>query len=256
MKHFMSSSVIVLVTAMFQSSPAVAQSASVANQSPGGAVRVPFVGCASDGQIGPLKAPKGTSNVVAISAEAARRLAYYKAAQGPGILAPRGWHCFGTYGSNGSNLYVSAKPIARESVFPGPGAGFSGPAVQLSEMFGGTSGRFAVARTIARVFPAHMAFAQNVIAEGLEPANSFPRGPHPDDKLVYRNNEVVEYETPPNQDGLGTDSMLKKSGSPITGVAMLNGSQLNLIHLSVRLPREATDLGPMIIRQLEHEYAL
>jgi hypothetical protein len=245
---------VALVLAMCQPSSVFAQNASAANQSPGGAVRVPFVGCASDGQIGPLKAPKGKGNVVAISPEAARRLAYYKAAQGPGVLAPRGWHCFGTYGSNGSNLYVSPNPIGDPLQSAGPWAGLTGAAVQLSEMFGRTSGRFEVARKIARVFPAHMAFAQTIISERIEPASSFPQGPYPDDKLVYRNKEVVEYETPPNQAGLGTSSQLKKNASPITGVAILTGETPDLIQLSVRLPRGATDLGPAITRQLEHEY--
>ena len=40
-------------------------------------VRVPFVGCSSDGQIGPQEAPKGTDQVVQIKATAARRLAFY-----------------------------------------------------------------------------------------------------------------------------------------------------------------------------------
>src|SRR5579864_2187946 len=85
-----------------------AQNASSAHRSAGPKASVPFVGCPSDGQLGPGEAPRGeNSQVVAISPEIARRLAYYKADHGSGILAPRGWHCFGTYGSNGSNLYVT-----------------------------------------------------------------------------------------------------------------------------------------------------
>jgi hypothetical protein len=35
-------------------------------------------------------------------------LAYYShhESSGSGVLAPRGWDCFGTYGSGGSTLYV------------------------------------------------------------------------------------------------------------------------------------------------------
>jgi hypothetical protein len=72
---------------------------------------VPFVGCKSDGQVGPVKAPSGRSKMMAIPAEAAQRLAYYKAEEGVGVLAPRGGHCFETYGSNGATLYVSPDPI-------------------------------------------------------------------------------------------------------------------------------------------------
>src|SRR5260370_2555221 len=105
---------------MCQQSPLFAQSASPANQSHRPMVRVPFVGCASDGQVGPLKAPKGTSKVLPISPEMALRLAYYKAEQGAGNLAPRGCHYFGTYGSNADNLYPSPKPNDHRGPFSHP----------------------------------------------------------------------------------------------------------------------------------------
>lgn len=240
---------------MCQQSPLFAQTVSPANRSHPPMVRVPFVGCPSDGQVGPRKAPKGTSKVVPISPEMALRLAYYKAEEGSGILAPRGWHCFGTYGSNGDNLYVTPKPIDGPGLFSDRWEGFAGAAIQVSDMVGDTSGRFEVARVIARVFPGHMAFVKHVIEEGIEPASSFPRGPYPGDKLAYLNQEVVEYETPANQDGLGTDSALKKNGSPIRGVAILTGEELSLIYLSVRLPPGATDMGPAIIREIERKHA-
>src|SRR5260370_7127952 len=91
---------IFLVLAMCQQSPLFAQSASPANQSHRPMVRVPFVGCASDGQVGPLKAPKGTSKVLPISPEMALRLPYYKAYQAPAILAPPGTHFLGPLRSN------------------------------------------------------------------------------------------------------------------------------------------------------------
>jgi hypothetical protein len=215
-------------------------------------IRVPFVGCESDGQVGPLKAPLGQSKVVAISAEAAQQLAYYKAENGTGTLAPRGWYCFGTYGSNGSNLYVSSKPINAVDLFSTDWKGFIGPAIQISEEEGGTSGRFGVARTIARVFPAHMAFVRDVIAEGIEPASSFPSGPYSNDKLTYRNKEVVEFQTA-NTEGLGTESRLQKNGNPISGVAILIGQDVNLIQLSVRLPANIKTLTSAIIQQTEHD---
>src|ERR1700721_604448 len=78
---------------------------------------VPFRGGKSDGQAGPLKAPNGKSKNVSIAPDLARQLAYYKAEQGFGVLAPRGWNCFGTYGSGGSNLYISPHPIHPAMMF-------------------------------------------------------------------------------------------------------------------------------------------
>ena len=48
--------------------------------------------------------------VLAIKGEASK-LAYYQAEKGIGVLAPRDWHCFGTYGSGGDTLYVTPQPI-------------------------------------------------------------------------------------------------------------------------------------------------
>lgn len=246
------SSVIVLALAMGRPPGSFAQTIPPTDRSHPLSGRVPFVGCASDGQTGPTKAPRGTSKVVATSPQIALRLAYYKAEYGSGTLAPRGWHCFGTSGSNGSNLYVSPNPIADPILLP-HWNGFSGPAIQVSDSDGRTSGRFEVAAIIARVFPAHAAFVKRVVAEGIQPASSFPRGPYRGDRLRYLNQEVVEYETPANQDGLGTRSRLKKNGSPISGVSILAGTPPDLTLLALRLPPGAADLGPIVIRQIELE---
>jgi hypothetical protein len=77
---------------------------------------------------------------------------------------------------------------------------------------------------IARVFPAHKAFVTRVIEEGIEPADSFQSGPYPRDKLAYKNNEIVEYQTPAQTDGLGTNSRLQKNRNPIRGSAILIGN--------------------------------
>lgn len=216
---------------------------------------VPFVGCKSDGQIGPSKAPSGPNRKLAISAEAAKRLAYYKAGDGFGLLGPRGWYCFGTYGSNGSTLYVSPDPIKASDLFSTSWKGFAGPAIQMSLSVGDTSGRFSVAKTIARVFPAHKTFVENVIAEGIEPARSFPWGPYPADALKYRGKDIVEFITPAQKEGLGTASWLQKNDTPISGVAILFGEEPSLLQLSLRLPSEASDLTKLIIEQTEREAA-
>jgi hypothetical protein len=220
---------------------------------PATTVQVPFVGCASDGQVGPQAAPAGKSKAVAISAAAAKRLAYYKAQYGPGVLAPRGWHCFSTYGSNGSSLFVSPDAIDPKMLFSDDWKGFTGPAIQISVSSGGTSGRFEVAKVIARVFPAYKQFAQDVIAEGIEPASDFPSGPYPNDKLTDRGKNVVKFETPANTEGLGTDSRLLPNAGPIDGVAMITGADTDLIQLSARVPEKDRDLIPFIVKQAESD---
>jgi hypothetical protein len=106
---------------------------------PGGeTAQVPFVGCASDGQLGPVKAPEGNAKSVVVSLGAARRLAYYEAEDGIGVLAPRGWHCFGAYGSNGATLYIAPDPISSSDLLSQDQKGFAGPAIQVSYMSGDT----------------------------------------------------------------------------------------------------------------------
>jgi hypothetical protein len=127
----------------------------------------------------------------------AQRLAYYSAYYDPkntgGVLAPRGWHCFGIYGSNGATLFVTPQPIQSRDLLSDTWAGIGGPAIQVSVSIGDTSGRFDVARVITRVFPAQRAFVQRVINEGDEPASDFPSGPYPKDKLTSRSGKVVEF---------------------------------------------------------------
>jgi hypothetical protein len=236
---------------------AFSQPQAPSKEPPGTTATVPFVGCPADGQVGPLDPPKGTTQLVHIPNEAAQQLAFYKAEQGFGVLAPRGWHCFETYGSSGSSLFVSPQPIDAKMLFLDNWKGFTGPVIQLSAEDGGTSGRFGVARMIARVFPAHRSFVRKVIAEGIEPARNFPSGPYPNDKLVYRSKGLVEYQTPPQTGGLGTQSRLLKNTDPIRGVAMLVGlvkeGEPSLLFLAVRFPSEIAGLSSAIIQQAEYE---
>jgi hypothetical protein len=131
--------------------------------------------------------------------------------------------------------------------------GFAGQAIQISDFSGGTSGRFEVAKVIARVFPAYKQFAQNVIAEGLEPASDFPSGPYANDKLTDRGTNIVEFETPANTAGLGTNSRLQANASPIDGVAIITGTDTDLIQLSARVSQKDRDLIPLIVKQVESE---
>jgi hypothetical protein len=246
---------LVFFVATAGSRAAFAQATPAAKPAPSVAVTVPFVGCASDGQAGPQAAPSGESLAVAIPVAKAQRLAYYKAEYGPGALAPRGWNCFSSYGSDGSNLFVSPDSIDAKVLLSLDWKGFTGQVIEVSEMDGGTSGRFEVAKVVARVFPAYKTFAQNVIAEGLEPASDFPFGPYPGDKLTYRGKNIVEFDTPANAQGLGTDSRLQMNASPIDGVAIISGADTDLVQLSARIPANDADLIPAMVGQAEEEAA-
>lgn len=96
-----------------------------------------------------------------------------------------------------------------------------------------------------------MAFVQSVIEEGIEPANRFPSGPYPKDKVTYLNDQVVEYQTPSHSEGLGTVSRLQPNGDPIYGVAILQEKTPDL--LTVRLPPDKHDLAARIIQQIEQD---
>ena len=223
--------------------------------------KVPFVGCESDGQVGPLDKPTGKSVSEPLVPEVAQQLAYYKTEQGPGVLAPRGWHCFGTYGSNGSSLYVTPDPIGSALLFSSTWKGFSGSAVQLSFEYGGTSGRFGVAETIARVFPAYQTFVSNVVDEdtqaGIKPPVSFTFGPYPNDTLIYKSKTIVEFQTPPNTEGLGSHSRLLANYSSIKGVAILlvppADPDTDLLKLFTRLPANMAQLTTIIVQQVERD---
>src|SRR4051812_21895811 len=211
-------------------------------------VTVPFVGCRSDGQIGELKPPAGEPKAVRVTAALAARLAYYRAENGPGVLAPRGWECFGTYGSSGASLFVAPPTLHF------PVQEIAGPAIQASVSNGDTSGRFEVASIVARVFPSERDFVRDMINEGFGAAKDFPFGPYPNDKLTYRSTLVVEYETPAGSQGLGTRSLLQKGAGPISGEAIFDPSAPALFHLALRMPPALGDLPATLIQQFERDY--
>jgi hypothetical protein len=168
------------------------------------AVAVPFVGCKSDGQVGPQEAPSGTTRSLPIPLNTSPALAYYEIGSGTAVLAPRGWYCLGIYGSGGDALLVSPQPIDESNIFSVDRGGFPGPAIDISRRFGDTSGRFDVAKIIARVFPAYKLSAYKFL-QGFDWAiSSLVWGPYPKDALAYKGNRIVEYKTPAQTDGLGT----------------------------------------------------
>jgi hypothetical protein len=212
-------------------------------------VRVPFVGCPSDGQAGPVEAPKGAEQTVRIDASAAQKLAYYTD-NGPPVLAPRGWYCFGTYGSSGGTLYVSPNPIQRDDIFSPSRDGFKGPVVEIDATSGNGSGTAMVAEVWARVFPAYWPIVKGLVNNGDLSADAYKFGPFQNDKLILKTERLVEFQTPAHSEGLGTMNRLKANDDPIDGVAILEGQTPDLLMLRVRLPRDLRGLAPAIIQDL------
>jgi hypothetical protein len=99
---------------------------------------VPQVGCPADGQMGPMKPPNADTREVTLRPAVAAQLAYYDGAEGPGVFAPRGWHCRQWYGSNGSFVIVTPSPPKDHF----PASAIPGSGVMFSLRDGGTSGRF------------------------------------------------------------------------------------------------------------------
>jgi hypothetical protein len=205
---------------------------------------VSFVGCKSDGQVGPQAAPQVPNVLPILQSSAASRLTWY-ASMDLGVLAPSGWNCFGLYGSNGSTLIVTPESHSDHPF----DIKASGPAVQLSVSFSDTSGRFEAAEFAALLFPDRQNFVDRVIAEGLMPRNSFPSKTSPFDVITRGGPDLVDFETPADHDGLGTMSLLVKSGQPIFGRVSMDGSNYATV-LTVRVDPSMRDLVPMILNSI------
>jgi hypothetical protein len=211
-------------------------------------VKVPFVGCKADGQVGPKAAPTGAPVLVPVSAREGAQLAYYRSELGSAVLAPRGWNCFEIYGSSGETMALSSAPLdwnSKDRV--------QAPVIVIAHLRGSSQGRWEVAQMIARLFPAFQSFVSDVMETFNTPASEFPEGPFPADTLAYKGTRVVVYRTPAGREGLGTHSRfkLKDNGLPIEGAVVLIGDPPDLLHLIVRLPASLRWLAPAIIREVE-----
>jgi hypothetical protein len=172
---------------------------------------------------------------------AARRLAFY-ASRDVGVLAPRGWHCFGIAGSNGSSLVVAPQAPSFRTLQE---ASIVGPAVAISYSFGGTSGRSAVAAAIERYFPTRHAFVEQVRSLGL-PMDS-PRR-YAADQVRRIGNESVEVTTPGRSGGVGTAGSLAPAALPvISRVTLVGTGEPDLLTVSARLPSGSGDLASIIL---------
>lgn len=126
-----------------------------------------------------------------------------------------------------------------------------GPIVQLSYESGQGSSSPAVAEILARLFPEYRALARATLTDFDLPV---PSGPYPKDKLIYKSERLVEYETPARVDGLGTQGCcLEKSDVPVSGFEMLIGDNPALVSMAVRLPGNSRGLTSTIVRQAERD---
>jgi hypothetical protein len=206
-------------------------------------VTLPFVGCPADGQVGAIDPPAGSAQTVQVDGPLPVPFAYYKGAQGSGVFAPAGWHCRVWYGSNGSFMIVTPKPL-KPPYFPAPA--IAGPAVQSSTVFADTSGRFEAARLCAMLFPTlTRKFVKDVEKEEVELfSKREDKKKYRTDSLKYLSPHIVEFQTPANTRGLGTESHIKAGNRPIRGIAVLNESEGTPDHVSVlRTNLVGGDLG-------------
>ena len=214
------------------------------------AVPLPFVGCKSDGQSDMLDAPNKPTSEARLSPSVAARLALYQAEFGPAVIGPRGWSCFGKYGSSGASLYVTPAPLADDEW-----KGIAGAGIEASVSDGGTSGRFTVAEIAARMFPSQRAFVQKVLEENIVTGLKVPADPFPADHLTYINNLIVEYETPSRSTGLGTTRLLRSNVDSIRGVEIFDPTgEVSLWHLGLRLPKNMQELEPVVIKRFEETH--
>lgn len=242
------------LAAMLPTVLALCFSAPVPSQQSASRVQVPSIGCDADGQVGWVNAPKEHPVAINLPPSIADKLAYYK---GPhtafGVLAPKGWHCFENYGSGGETLYVAPYSFQADLRYSKTWKGFTGPVIELEFVDGGTSGRFGVAKAIARFFPDFKEFTRQVVAERIMPAREFDVTPFPGETLTYRSNKMVEFRTPGNMDGSGTGGRLLKSASPVDGVIALYGDEPSIAQISIRLAAGDRDLERYIVRRFETE---
>jgi hypothetical protein len=205
---------------------------------------VPVVNCATDGK--PAKAASQNHQQVATApARVAPKLAYYTGELG-GVLAPRGWRCDSWFNSAGITIYVEPR-----------GNAANGPFVRnmMAMDDANFSQKEIVATVAARLFPAHVAYVKDVVAQEHENDGGgtydIPIGPHPADRITRRTATVVEFITPPNKYGMGTEFGIEKSASPVFGAAFLASDNSSVKFVCVRLPDELKSLAQTIVRSAE-----
>lgn len=209
----------------------------------------PFVGCGSDGQQGPQPAPADDGSAPRLPAALSDRLAYYQSDALSGrlaVLAPRGWHCLATEGSNGSSLIVTPWALTFEQTTHH----IIGPAIRLSYSIGSTSGRFAVIDVAPRYFPQTLPFARRVAKD--IPGTQVPTKPFPGDRITRVVPTRIDYRTGAASHGLGTHFLLARGVLPIEGfVRIFPNDEMSMGSLAVRLFPGQRNLVKLIIEDTD-----
>ncbi len=191
---------------------------------------VPVVGCPIDGQTGLTKAPRTPQTTRALLPPGmGPALAYYttSAQATEGVLAPRGWSCRGSDGSYGASLFVFPADAAEDP----RSEAFHGPLVRRSFANGETSGRFAVARVAARVFPQARTFAAGVRDEEHDNPGTYIFQPWPSDRIERLSRAVISYTTPAGAEGLGRDGHSPFGREAVRCVVVLHDEAAGPPHL-------------------------
>jgi hypothetical protein len=199
-------------------------------QTPDAKVAVPFVGCPSEGQAGPLDPPIGSPKLVALPAVLAEQIAFYEGRQAPGAFAPRGWHCQVVYGSSGGFLVVTPTPpdFSRRVQ-----SEVRGRAVEVEYVGGEGSGRFRVA----------------AYADPESTRDVLASLPHANDSVSSVTRTVARFTTPAHTEGMGTDCSLAPGDDRVRGVAILHTDEgFYLTVLRVRLGSTSHDLEAAVLR--------
>ena len=188
------------------------------------------VACPSDGMLGPVAAPAAPTR----PGKAPAGLALY-VSRDFSVLAPRGWHCVGLYGSSGSFLIVTPEPHDAKD-FSDRETRVSGPVVVARRISADTSGRFEAASSDAQVFPAASRFVAKVKRDWPDFAGDVRSAPYPSDRIRRASATTVAFFTPSAaREGIGLVYPLIAGELPIKGVVML-------------LPKENMDVAELVVR--------
>ena len=191
-----------------------------------GDVTVPFVGCPREFGTGATPAPAGRPSVaVSLPPNEAQELAFYGLDGGGGTLAPKGWSCVASMGTAGLTFIVTPQLIGDSP------SGISGPGLIQVTFDGGTGSGFTEIQDYLRK---------------MYPSAGHEKTGH--DKLVYLNDHLVTFETPPNAQGLGTSELLLPSALPVYGYLQYDASgDSSLTLVQLRLPKKLNWLTKAIL---------
>ncbi len=210
---------------------------------------VPYVGCASDGQLGPQPPPKPSKPTPRLPASAASRLAYYASVNNRRAGAARMALLFSVRFKRSERLR-DARAHRRPNPYPRRGVTLQRRRHRVQLHTGGTSGRFEVAKVSSKFFPIAHGLVASVAKEEKEIGIPFDLSGNEfrNDQIVSRTDKVVRFITPAGKHGLGTDDRFVPNRSPVAGLAALvfDDGETDLMLLNARLPLKDRDLLPAI----------